>query len=193
MEAILSLGDTEIAGRMANERIPVNVIARCLAAPAESVRNALETALHCGVIVEMPRADWPPTGKLSDHIPTRPPVPSDENIIFALRKLIKLTPLEANFLSVLMKFDEADKSKLHMVIENQRSQRAGGPSKMEQTDPKMVDVMICKLRKRLETFDPGLKIKTMWGSGYYIEEAVRRRLLDYVSQMLKDTSHDAAN
>lgn len=193
MELILSLEHTEIAGRMANERIPVSVIARCLQEPSASVRMALLSALECGAIVEMPPADWPPTGKLADHLPRRPAVPSDKEIVFAIRKLIPLTPLEANFLTVLMKFDEADKAKLHMVIENQRSQRPGGPSKTEQTDPKMVDVMICKLRKRLETFDKDLKIKTMWGSGYYIEEAVRRRLLDYVSQMLKDPPNAAVH
>lgn len=183
---ILSLELTDIARRMADERIPVNVIARCLKHPAEVIRESLAALLACGSIVEIPPPDWPPTSKLSDHLPIRSVVPSDDNVIFALRKLMKLTPLEAAFLSVLMKFEEADKTKLHMVIENLRQERQGGPSKMDQTDPKMVDVMICKLRKRLRMLDPKLEIKTMWGRGYYIEEPVRRLLLDHVSRLLSD-------
>lgn len=180
---ILSLELTQVAIRMANEGIPVGAISRSLGKPGELVRSALSTALSCGHIVSMPRPDWPPTGKLADHIPQKPNVPSDDTVMFVLRKLMRLTPLEAEFLQVLMKFPEAEKEKLHAVVENLRTSRAGGY--VEPTDPKMVDVMICKLRKRLTQLDPGLVIKTMWGRGYYIEEPVRRRLLDHVSKLLE--------
>lgn len=40
---------------------------------------------------------------------------------------------------------------------------------------KIVDVYICKARKKLTRF--GIEIKTVWGQGYYIEESVRRRLV----------------
>lgn len=184
--SILSLETTDIVRRMANERIPVNVIARSLNKSAELIRDSLDLLYKCGSIGEVPPPDWPPTARLSDHLPIRSPVPSDDSVMFALRKLMKLTPLEAAFLSVLLKFEEADKTKLHMVIENLRQERQNGPNKMEQTDPKMVDVMICKLRKRLKQLDEKLVIKTMWGRGYYIEEPVRNLLLDHVSRLLSE-------
>jgi two-component system cell cycle response regulator CtrA len=35
-------------------------------------------------------------------------------------------------------------------------------------EPKIIDVFICKMRKKLKPF--GIKIKTIWGQGYFMSE-----------------------
>jgi DNA-binding winged helix-turn-helix (wHTH) protein len=50
---------------------------------------------------------------------------------------------------------------------------------MEVTDPKMVDVMICKLRRKLREVDMRFAdaIKTIWGLGYHIEQPMKALLM----------------
>lgn len=165
----------------ANEGIPIAAIARLTRYSSDLVREVLEYALASAHIGEIPKADWPPTARIKDRVPVVAPANSEE-IEFAIKKLFRLTPLEAAFLVALLKFDHADKSRLHGIIEHQRNSRAQQPDSLEQTDQKMVDVMICKLRKRLKTVDPSYEIKTVWGSGYYIEKDVRNAILQTVTE-----------
>ena len=72
---------------------------------------------------------------------------------------------------VLLKREEADKETLHFVIETQRALRRTRPDSVESTDVKMVDVVICKLRKKLKLVNA--KIDTLWGHGYYLDEKSR--------------------
>lgn len=43
----------------------------------------------------------------------------------------------------------------------------------DEAEIKIVDVLICKLRKKVEPF--GIRIHTVWGQGYRLDEEVRRR------------------
>lgn len=168
-----------IATRAAVEGIPIAAIGRILAHPFEVVIGCLKYQLSVGNIVELPRADWPPTAKLADRLPTLIGRHAETDVDFACRKLFKLTQLEAAFLTTLMKVERADKSTLHQVIEAQRFKRQAQPDAREITDPKMVDVMICKLRRKLKDVDTtlGNAIVTIWGGGYYIEPAVKTAIL----------------
>jgi hypothetical protein len=169
-----------IAARAAIEGIPVAAIGRILAHPFEVVVNTLKYQLSVGNIVEIPRADWPPTAKLSDRVPTVARRRSDADVDFACRKILKLTSLEAAFLTTLLKVERADKSTLHQVIEAQRFKRQAQPDAREITDPKMVDVMICKLRKKLVDKGFGNVIVTIWGGGYYVEPDRKAALLAHL-------------
>ena len=166
-----------LACRLASEGIPVAAIARCVQYPSGEVLGTLHVAHAQGVIGGVPKFDWPPTGKLSDHLPQPSTDIPENDLVFAARKLFKLTPLEAAFLVVLLRCDHADKGRLHTVIENQRFTRAQNPDRLESTDPKMVDVMICKLRKRLKAADLSYTVMTVWGSGYYIEPLVQTAIM----------------
>jgi DNA-binding response OmpR family regulator len=64
---------------------------------------------------------------------------------------------------------------MHQIIEKCRA-----PNKGDQTDPKMVDVVICNLRKRLKK--TGLKIETMWGCGYFMKPDMRTRALELIGE-----------
>lgn len=165
-----------IAIRFADEGIPINVIARGLRQPAENVRESLFDALHSGAIVEMPRPDWPPTSKRSDRVPTTfEQRISDDDLFNRCMRVFKVTRLQATVLSVLLKRDHAEKETLHNAIERRRFNRQSKPHNMEATDPKMVDVVICVLRKKLKAL--GVTIKTAWGSGYYMDAADRKKAL----------------
>ena len=180
----------QIAVRLANEGIPFNVIARGLEIPAGDVRLSLDEALAAGRITEMPAADWPPTARRADHLPPHIAAARDADLVTGFMRTFRTPKLAANFMLVLVKREEATKSTLHRVIESQRAQRANRPSASEETDPKMVDVVICNLRKKLKPF--GLTIHTLWGRGYYFDEKDRQRILSLIERNV-DNAHEPAN
>lgn len=173
----LSPEQTHIIARAANEGIPLQAIGRILRVPFESVTHAAKIALAAGTIIGMPRADWP----AAEHWDQRSPAPfvgkrdNTQELEFSCRQFFRLTALETGFIVSLLRRTFADKEKLHGVIEDQRLKRQSRPD-AETTDPKMVDVMICKLRKKLD--DKGFKgaIQTMWGRGYFIEPDTKRAI-----------------
>lgn len=170
-----------VAGRAANEGIPVLAIARILREPSDIVYASLHMLHNVGTIAEVPKADWPATAKFADRLPVIARTPTDDDILFGLRKVFSLTNLEGAFLLVLIKHERADKAKLHNIVETQRLARSARPESTELTDPKMVDVMICKLRKKLKTVDTGIVITTIWASGYYLEAAVKTRIMSHLT------------
>jgi hypothetical protein len=42
----------------------------------------------------------------------------------------------------------------------------------------MVDVIVCKLRKKLDAVDKSLVLTTSWGSGYYFEAGVKQAIFE---------------
>lgn len=78
-------------------------------------------------------------------------------------------------LALMLKRDEVTKPQLHAVIEANR------PPGKEITEIKMVDVMICKLRKKLAVYS--VAIQTMWGVGYFISRADRDRAIKVLLDM----------
>lgn len=183
-------GYAQIAIRLANEGIPVNVIARGLETPAADVRLSLDEALASGRITEMPASDWPPTARRADHLPPHIAAARDADLVTSFMRAFRLTKLMASFMLVLVKREEADKMTLHRVIETQRATRANRPNTSEETDPKMVDVVICNLRKKLKPF--ALTINTLWGRGYYLDAKDRQAVLDMVEREV-DNVREPAN
>ena len=176
-------------GRLANEGIPVSVLARGLDTESGVIRETIQTAIDCGVVTEMPRDDWPPTARRSDRLPSQLAKEQEQDLLIACRKALDVTGLQANFLVVLLKREEADKDTLHHVIESQRATRRNQPDNPDTTDPKMVDVVICNLRKKLRPhWPPGHEtIKTLWGHGYYMDEADRKLALDKIHAAVQVT------
>jgi hypothetical protein len=177
----------KVAINAANEGIPVAATGRILNYPLDETYEILKAAKSTGAIGDMPRADWPPGVALNNRVPTAA-TPSDADLQFMCKTTFRLTTLEAGFLAVLLRHRQVEKTRLHNIVEQQRSTRASQPSKTEATDPKMVDVMICKLRKKLKLVggvdsrgNTVLEIKTIWGGGYYIETSVKPLILAYVN------------
>ncbi len=167
-----------VAVNAANEGIPVAAIGRILNTPFGDILETLREQKDLGRLIDMPRSDWPPGTRVADRLPALS-LPNDDDLSFMCKKTYKLTGLEASFLVVLLKHKHVEKTRLHNIVENQRAMRATQPNNKDATDPKMVDVMICKLRKKLKVIDKDLKIETIWGGGYYIEAAMKPRIVAY--------------
>lgn len=166
---------SQTAINAANEGIPVAAIARIISLPLDETYALLKDAKVRGAIADLPRADWPPGTRINDRLPSVP-LPNDADLQFLCGKAFKLTALEAGFLVALLKNRQVEKGRLHGIVEHQRNTRPNQPDQMEATDPKMVDVMICKLRKKLKAANPDVIIQTSWGKGYYFEPATKEMI-----------------
>lgn len=175
-EEYLPPDHVSIAIRAANEGIPVASIGRILTASFDLVYESLTQALGSGRISTIPKPDWPPSGKWDERNPSVPRTVDPKDAEFELGKIFKLTRLEAGMLMVLLRCENADKTRLHAVVEEQRNNRQLRPDKSDATDPKIVDVMICKLRKKLTLVSKEVEIKTNWGRGYYLTSQVKAKI-----------------
>lgn len=175
--------------RMANEGLPLAAIARCLGIVGYEARPLLDEALRLGKIFEMPAPDWPPTARRADRVPYKnPPTPqswlrniNDELLALHCVKVFQLTPLQGSVFSLLLRHKEVTKEMIHSVIEHRRSQR-GSKSEMEETELKMVDVVICHIRRKMKKFNDGEPpVHTLWGSGYYIPNSFKSKAVEYIN------------
>lgn len=167
---------SRLAERFADEGVPLRAMARAFKQTTDAVRAAVQLGIDGGRIVQMPRDDWPVGITRTDRTPgfLRANKLDDESLVFSCIRLFKITRLQACLLVVLINRNEVSKDTMHQIIESRR------PPGKEETDPKMVDVVICHLRKRLLPFN--LKINTLWACGYYMEPYHRRAILEMVNK-----------
>ena len=160
-----------VAIQLADEGIPVRAIARATKIPSSDVYEILRDALLCGALLEMPKDDWPVGSSRAQRFALAGSVLENEEALqLACGRCFRTTRLEAAILAVLLKRTEVTKKQLHLVIEQSR------PSEnRDATDPKMVDVMIHHVRKKLRPL--GLEIKTVWGLGYLLPTADRDKAI----------------
>jgi hypothetical protein len=188
---------SEIIGcvvRAGAEGVPINAIARAMELPYDKVLLYLQRARKLGAISELSRPDWPATTTTTTRAPavaqtvdTSHRSPRDTE--FLCRHVFRLTNLEAGFLVVLLRSLFAEKEKLHAVIEQQRAARPLRPLQQEVTDPKMVDVMICKLRKKLSGVSAPFLIRTSWGKGYFLDQSVKDGIYRMLDVGVADLAH----
>lgn len=77
-----------------------------------------------------------------------------------------LTASEARLIGMLLKREIVTKAGAHACLYEARLEGA--------VDPKIIDVFICKARKKLKAF--GIEIRTVWGKGYLIDPETRARI-----------------
>lgn len=166
----------QYAVRMANEGLPIGAIARSVAVPGDEIRELLMDALALGKILEMPAPDWPPTAKRRDQVPRIVgglAAMDHETLAILCVKAFGLTPLQGAVFALLLRHHEVSKEKIHAVIEERRSRRTS-KSSLEETDLKMVDVVICHIRRRMKEFYKGkTPVVTLWGAGYFIPKELK--------------------
>ena len=172
--------------RLANDGVPMMVLARAFKFPLEIVRSTLDDAFNAGSLVEIPRVDWPPTARRADRLPSDAPVQfSEEQLKTKAQTVFKSTAVQSALLAVLLKREEVSKETLHMAIEHQRMIRPQKPIDIEhETDMKMVDVVICHLRKKLKPFD--LTITTIRGYGFFMAHSDRRKALELLQATMEN-------
>lgn len=173
--------DPAIFVRLADEGVPIRVIARCTKQPADEIREAVKDAILSGTILKSSVEEWPAGGNREIRVPAwvKDGNTLEAELIYNCIRLFKITKLQAALLAVLLTRSEGTKEAMHVAIEGCRS------SHKEETDPKMVDVVICHLRKRLAPF--GLVVHTLWARGYYIEPVQRKFVMDVIEKYVTGT------
>lgn len=187
----------ELVIRLGHEEVPLRVIARATQMEADDVRQVLEEAQSRAQIIRVPRDDWHPhpRGQLAPPEWLSKSL-DDTTLTLNCQRLFKVTRLQASFLSPLIRRNEVTKEMLHGIVEDCR--RTGGKSGREETDPKMVDVVICHLRKRVG-IDPKwpnpfqFDIKTLRSSGYYLMPEDRKRAAGLIDAYINGVPVEAVN
>lgn len=163
---------------LADEGIPVRAIARSLKIPGEDVYDLLNEALAEGRLFELPKDDWPPGKKRSQRAQSENTIlsRSDEVLRMGCSSRFKMTRLQAAVFVALLRRPELSKEHIHNAIESIR------PNANAPTDLKMVDVVVCHIRKKLKLLDPTWSIVTVWGIGYSLLPAAREQALGLLTE-----------
>lgn len=163
----ISASLADVAIRLADEGIPVRAIARSVKVPSEDIYDTLRRAIEHGKIVEMPRDDWPAGATRGQRvIPTGTILDNEDAFTVTCQRLFKVTKTEAVMLNLLLKRNEATKVQLHNAIEQAKAGAGAEP-----TEQKIIDVFICKMRRKLKPYN--IEIETIWGTGYMISREHR--------------------
>lgn len=156
---------------LADEGVPVRAIARATHTPSEEVYDVLKGAVEEGTLIELPQSDWPPGSlRRSRKQPGQSLLNLDDQTLrIACARVFKMTRLQAAVFTALLRRPEITKDQVHAAIEATRSPTS------DPTDQKMIDVVICHIRKK--TKDHGIALKTIWGQGYSLPHAEREKAL----------------
>lgn len=160
---------------LAHEGVPVMAIARATKTGSDEVFEILKAAVADGRLIELPRADWP-QGKKVQRSEAEASVLSatDDQLVVRCSSLFKLTRLQATVFLQLLRRQQLTKEQVHLAIEGNRSDAK------EPTDPKMVDVVIYHIRKKLKAYE--VAVETIWGVGYTIRMDDRERAMQLLKQ-----------
>ena len=148
-----------IAVRLAHEGVPLAAIARSVGVPSDTLRHQLIEARDDGRLLDMPPPDWP-VGSSRDQRAlqlSRLLVSDRDALARAAAKIFALTSTEVELLLALLRAPIARRDALTNTM----------------------TVHIHHLRRRLARF--GIKIETLWGSGYVMPDADRKRALDLIA------------
>ena len=150
-----------IAIRLADEGVPLRAIARATHIPSTRLYQTLVEARMQGRLLCLPRDDWPP-GCPRDQRElqlSRMMTRDHDTLILAVRKLFALPPRPAGLLLLLVQ---------HEQVSHERT----GISR------RVCSVYICQIRRRLA--EHGLRIRTLWGYGYQLSQAHRRKAMELI-------------
>jgi hypothetical protein len=166
---------------LADEGVPVRAIARSLKLPGEGIYEILRDAVTKGQLFEIPRDDWPPGVKRSQRDQSENTILSrdDEILRMGCSSRFKMTRLQSAVFVALLRRPELSKEHIHNAIESIR-RNANAP-----TDLKMVDVVICHIRKKLLALDKAYKINTVWSIGYSLAPLAREAALIMLTEHFK--------
>jgi hypothetical protein len=150
-----------IAVRLADEGVPVRAIARATSIPSDTLRVTLTEARSSGLLLDLPREDWPP-GFPRDHRAlqlARMARQDRVGLALAVARLFGLTGTETELFVSMLQHDRLSKHHARW-------------------SSNAIDVHVCRLRKALHPFN--IVVKTLWGHGYQIPPDDRRRAFDLI-------------
>lgn len=170
-----------IAVRMAREGVPVQVISRTLQLPADRVDLILQRALDTGALRALPARDW----AVDTEAAARECGGDDGSTFGPPEDILPFVP------ALMVEFDipRAPAIGLAMLMERRfcaRTELYRAVARSGASDPKTLDIAICRLRPRLQPH--GLEIVTHYGVGYEITAAVQAELRTRVARRIRDGS-----
>lgn len=159
-----------IAVSFAQQGVAMDTIARSLVAPREQVEHAIRTAFNSGVIAALPPAT---SGDIrsamhSELINLRAQLAACKDLIRELADkksegvadfhgVAGLTRKEATVVNALLVHGRLSRERIYHEC-------YGGFDASDMPEPKIVDVFICKIRKKLAPHN--VSIQNMWGFGF---------------------------
>lgn len=179
----MSLEDTVLS--LADEGVPLRAIARATHTPSEEINDLLDEAIALGKIIEKPQSDWPPGSMRRSRKPSGQSTMNLEDSVLRLAcsNVFGMTRLQAAVFVAILRRPEITKDQVHSTIEHTRAPNS------DPTDQKMIDVVICHIRKKIKSYD--IELRTRWGQGYSLLNSEREKvvaLLDLYFQPAKQAA-----
>jgi len=159
-----------LAVALADEGVPLRVIARATHTPSDVIRDTLHTARDNGTLIDLPKEDWPPGFPRDQRALqlSRMVVEDKEAVVLALQRVFRLTSTETALLMLILQSANVPKSRFNMA-------------------PRIVDVHVCNIRRRLAPFD--IIVETLWGYGYQLAGESRARIMKHIVRHVHRKAH----
>jgi hypothetical protein len=159
-----------VAVALADEGVPIRAIARATKIPSDELRDLLKDAQAHGLILELPREDWPrPMGQKRQPVGVRLTKFAEADLLGAAMRAFELTLCQARIMLTLIRLPGGiSRDRMHAAY----NRRADG---QVETASKILDVQYYKMRKRLQKY--GLEIITEWGYGKRLSKDDQLRAL----------------
>lgn len=166
---IISLEEAAI--RLADEGVPVRAIARSTRMAGEELYDVLKQAVDDGKLIELPKDDWPPGSKRAGRNSSQSPLLNlpDDTLRLACTQVFGVTRIQSAVVVAILRRPELTKDQIHNVIEAARKPGS------EPTQLKMIDVVVCHVRKRFK--EHHITLDTIWGIGYAMRPEERAKVL----------------
>jgi len=142
--------------RLADEGVPLCAIARATGTPSDLVREQLTQARDDGRLLDLPKEDWPPGFPRDQRALqlSRLAATDRDSLVLAVKQIFGLTLTETELFLTLLQSP---------VI------------RREFSASNLTSVHIHHLRRRLAAH--GIEVTTLWGYGYQLPEADRRKAM----------------
>jgi hypothetical protein len=167
--------------RLADEGVPIAALARAAQSGRDCIYGVLRDAMEHGRITELPPSDWPPGQHRKARMGSGRASQVDPNtVLLLLMKTFEITRQQALLMREMLLRAQATREQLYEAAQQAHEHDD------EDTEPKIVQVVICKLRKRLErkalVKRVGYKVAiiTIWSGGYYITRKQRLSIFETI-------------
>jgi|SRR5580704_8845528 hypothetical protein len=169
------IGNRAMVERAADEGVPIGALKRIFRVSDENLRPFLHDAIAAGRLVSMPSEDWPTGGTRLTRLPCVPQTLAtldDDDLVMLLSRKVKTTPQEGRLLLVILRRGHASREQLLLAADH------GNQSEPSQI--KLVDVVVCKMRKKLVPL--GITLQTVHSLGYQMTEVDRRKIWELLKE-----------
>jgi predicted transcriptional regulator len=175
-----SFSTQDVISAFARQGVAIATISRAIAVPESQVNGVCRRAFEKGDIAAMPPertedvrgAAATELANLRERVETlefilRETETKRSNTEDLLLGVAHMSRTESQIMAALLDRGRASRQAIYSRIYGNRNEA-------DQAEPKIVDVMICKLRKKLKVYD--VEVNTIWGYGYELDAENARKL-----------------